>query len=66
MLDALAAAVLADGEGGVASLKDQIDDLKVTLKENIELGRVVRIELAAGPGGRHLPAQAGRPGGQRA
>ncbi|MEY2474685.1 MAG: elongation factor Ts, partial [Actinomycetota bacterium] len=43
VLDALAAAVLADGEGAVASLKDQIDDLKVTLKENIDVGRVIRI-----------------------
>ena len=48
VLDQLAAAVLADGEGAVEARKDQIDDLKVTLKENIEVGRVVRVELAAG------------------
>jgi len=44
----LADAVAADGEGAVDTLKDRIDDLKVTLKENIELGRVVRIDAADG------------------
>ncbi|MEO7556025.1 MAG: translation elongation factor Ts [Acidimicrobiales bacterium] len=43
----IADAVLADGEPGDAS-HDAIDDLKVTLKENIELGTVVRIEAAPG------------------
>jgi elongation factor Ts len=45
---ALADAVAADGEGAVDSMKDRVDDLKVTLKENIEVGRVVRIEAADG------------------
>jgi elongation factor Ts len=45
---ALADAVAAEGEGAVDNLKDQVDDLKVVLKENIEVGRVVRI--AAGEG----------------
>lgn len=44
----LADAVAADGEGAVDGLKDRIDDLKVTLKENIDLGRVVRIDAADG------------------
>jgi elongation factor Ts len=44
----LAAEVAAEGEGIVASRKDAIDDLKLTLKENIEIGRVVR--FVAGPG----------------
>jgi elongation factor Ts len=44
----LADAVVADGEGAVDTLKDRIDDLKVTLKENVELGRVVRIEAGDG------------------
>ena len=44
----LADAVAVDGEGAVESVKDRVDDLKVTLKENIELGRVVRIEAADG------------------
>lgn len=44
----LAAAVLEGGEGAVDSYKDAVDDLKVALKENIELGKVVRIEAAPG------------------
>jgi elongation factor Ts len=46
--EALAEAVAADGEGAVDSLKDRVDDLKVTLKENIEVGRLVRIEAGSG------------------
>jgi elongation factor Ts len=45
---ALADAVAAGGEGAVESLKDRVDDLKVTLKENIEVGKVVRIDAADG------------------
>ncbi|HET6665613.1 MAG TPA: translation elongation factor Ts [Acidimicrobiales bacterium] len=45
---ALADAVAADGEGAVDSLKDRVDDLKVVLKENIDVGRVVRIDAAEG------------------
>ena len=48
VLDTLAAAVVADGEGAIEANKDVVDDLKVTLKENIEVGRVVRIEVVAG------------------
>jgi elongation factor Ts len=48
VLDQLVAAVLADGEGAVDAHKDAVDDLKVTLKENIEVGNVVRIEAADG------------------
>jgi elongation factor Ts len=48
VLDSLTAAVVADGEGAIEANKDVVDDLKVTLKENIELGRVVRIEVAPG------------------
>jgi len=44
----LAQAVAAEGEGAVDSRKDAIDDLKLTLKENIEVGRVVR--FVADPG----------------
>jgi elongation factor Ts len=44
----LADAVAADGEGAIDNLKDQVDDLKILLKENIEIGRVVRIEAADG------------------
>jgi elongation factor Ts len=48
VLDQLVAAVLQDGEAAADAVKDQVDDLKVTLKENIEVGRVVRIEAAEG------------------
>jgi elongation factor Ts len=44
----LVAAVAEDGEGAVDSRKDAIEDLVVTLKEKIELGRVVRFEAAQG------------------
>jgi elongation factor Ts len=44
----LADAVVADGEGTVDKYKDEVDDLKVTLKENIEVGNVVRIEAHDG------------------
>ena len=46
--DRLAQAVLRDGEGAVDALKDTVDDLKVLLKENIEVGSVVRMEAADG------------------
>ncbi len=45
--DALAALVAAEGTDAVAQRSAQLDELKVTLKENIELGEVVRIEAAA-------------------
>ncbi|HUF32802.1 MAG TPA: translation elongation factor Ts [Acidimicrobiales bacterium] len=48
LADDLAVAVVADGEGAVSSLQDRLDDLKVTLKENLEVGRVVRVEAADG------------------
>ena len=44
----LAAAVLESGEGATDSLKDMVDDLKLTTKENIEVGKVVRVEAAEG------------------
>ena len=45
--DALAKLVAAEGPDAAASRQANLDDLKITLKENIELGRVVRLE--AGP-----------------
>jgi elongation factor Ts len=59
--DALAKLVAAEGEEAVASRSANLDDLKITLKENIELGRVVRLE--AGPGqvlDSYLHVQGGR------
>jgi elongation factor Ts len=46
--DALAKLVAAEGENAVASRSANLDDLKITLKENIELGRVVRLEASSG------------------
>ncbi|MFT5203960.1 MAG: elongation factor Ts [Candidatus Aldehydirespiratoraceae bacterium] len=44
----LADAVLADGPGAIEALKSQIEDLQVTIKENIAVGAVERIEPADG------------------
>jgi len=58
---ALADLVAADGEAALAAKADEIDTLKITLKENISVGQVVRIE--APPGGvvdSYLHLQAGR------
>ena len=46
VLDQLVATVL--GGGSTDEHKEQVDDLKVTLKENIEVGRLHRLEV--GPG----------------
>src|SRR5437016_2838883 len=46
--DELAALVAAKGEDAATERSDAIDELKVTLKENIELGRVVRFDAASG------------------
>jgi len=48
LADELARAVAADGEEAAAKRQEQIDNLKITLKENIDLGRVVRFEAAEG------------------
>jgi elongation factor Ts len=48
MASELARVVAEKGEVVVAEWADAIDDLKVTLKENIELGRVVRLEASDG------------------
>ena len=44
----LAHLVAAKGVDAVADRQDRIEDLKITLKEKIEVGRVVRIEAAPG------------------
>src|SRR5713101_2322328 len=44
----LATLVAERGEPAVEQKKDALDDLKVTLKENVELGRVVRFEAGSG------------------
>ena len=45
---AMAELVAAKGEGAVAEKQSELDHLVITLKENIELGRVVRFEAPAG------------------
>lgn len=58
---ALAALVAAKGVDAVAERATILDDLKITLKEKIELGDVVRIEAAAGNTiGDYLHIQGGR------
>lgn len=42
--DATAKLVAAEGVSAAASRRATLDDLKITLKENIELGRVARLE----------------------
>lgn len=44
----LADAFATDGPAGLDRYKDAIDDLKVTLKENIELGRTISLDVAPG------------------
>ena len=46
--DTLVALVHASGVDAIASRTAQLDDLKITLKEKIELGEVVRVAAAAG------------------
>jgi elongation factor Ts len=44
----LAELVLAEGEAAIATKASALDDLKLTTKENIALGKVARIEAAPG------------------
>ncbi len=44
----LAKLVAAEGEDAVAKRSTELDDLKITLKENIDLGEVVRMEAPPG------------------
>ena len=61
LVDELAQLVAEQGEDAVKQRADAIDDLKVTLKENIDLGRVVRFEAAAGNAlDTYLHVQSGR------
>jgi elongation factor Ts len=46
--EALAKLVAADGVDATATRSSKLDDLKITLKENIELGRVARLEAGDG------------------
>jgi elongation factor Ts len=44
----LADAYAAEGQAGLDRYKDAVDDLKVTLKENIDVGRTARVDVEAG------------------
>ncbi len=48
LVNELVTAVAERGEGAVDDRKEAIDDLKLSFKENIELGRVVRFVAAEG------------------
>jgi elongation factor Ts len=48
LLDQLATAVAAEGEGAVDGFKDALDDLRLTLKENISVGQVARFVATDG------------------
>jgi elongation factor Ts len=61
LVDDLAALVAAKGEDALAERQEEIDQLRTSLQENISLGRVVRIEAAAGQVlDTYLHTQAGR------
>jgi elongation factor Ts len=47
-VSALAEAVAARGEAAISELTDDVDQMKITKKENIEVGKVVRWEIADG------------------
>jgi elongation factor Ts len=47
LVDEMAARVCSDGEGAVAQFQDNIDKMLTTLKENISVGRVYRLEAGA-------------------
>lgn len=48
LVQEIATLVAVQGEGAASQKAHAIDDLKVTLKENIELGQVVRVEAGDG------------------
>ncbi|HEX2275294.1 MAG TPA: translation elongation factor Ts [Acidimicrobiales bacterium] len=48
LVDDLAKLVAAQGEGAVAERQDELDNLRITLKENIQLGAVQRFEAPEG------------------
>lgn len=61
LVDEMAAKVVADGEGAIDGFTDEIDQLRTTLKENISVGEVVRMEAKDGEViDTYLHQQAGR------
>jgi len=47
-VEALAQSILEKGEAGLSDHSTKIDDLKITLKEKIEVGETIRFEAASG------------------
>jgi elongation factor Ts len=61
LVEELALAVAHEGEQAVAAFQDAVDDLRITLKENIAVGRVFRFEAPEGSViGAYLHTQSGR------
>jgi elongation factor Ts len=61
LADEIAAIAAAKGEAAVSELAEEVDRLRTTLKENISVGRVVRLEATAGQVvDTYLHQQAGR------
>jgi elongation factor Ts len=61
LTQALADAIAAGGEAAVGNHRDAVDDLKVILKENIEVGRLVQVTFGDGEAiGTYLHRQDGR------
>ena len=48
LVQQLADSLASSGEAGLDAHKEAVDDLKVTLKENIELGETARVEATSG------------------
>ncbi|MEO9224427.1 MAG: translation elongation factor Ts [Acidimicrobiales bacterium] len=48
LVQSMADDVAVDGDAAIDKHKAAVDDLKVTLKENIEIGHVVRVEAVSG------------------
>jgi elongation factor Ts len=48
LVDEMAARVCAEGEGATAQFQEQIEKMLTTLKENISIGRVYRLEAEEG------------------
>ncbi len=48
LVDEIAARVCADGEGAVAQFQSNVEKMLTTLKENISIGRVYRLEASEG------------------
>jgi elongation factor Ts len=48
LVQTLADAALTDPDSAAEGVKDKVDEMKITLKENIEVGELVRFEAAEG------------------